>query len=482
MSKQAPPEPLRRSSRLLARSAALLIKAEEGHLQSPRLEPSKPLPPAEQNTLVLPSTTPAPSASSSTVARHTCNQTLQHAAKDAPSAMPSDAPKLARKRSKGLHGSSRSKARRIAREPSPKFRGTGRMQQLVMRRATRLQAPSTGPLHAISVRQPHAFAIMCGQKDVENRSWLPTIKLPAFIAVHASGTRGPRSTELEAEEVVRQRLSNAGIKMPESKSLPRGALLGLAYVDSCLPPLTKNLGWALAGHQRWHISKVLSLSRPIPCSGQLGLWKVKQGHALGALRSLERKASLPGSKPCSRLSRKTPAAAAFQSEVKLKSKRVVLSRLTAKISTIQQQEAKGTASEAKVSCPICAGPLSSPCAASQDPISCQQCTSFLSEQRGLKFAAGQIVWCGGFGPLWPACIKTVGFTSNTDPRPYCVEFFGDHKYAWTSESRLRTWDPARGCSSSAHCDRRRQGLEAAMAEAQAALERSETESCKKEKN
>jgi hypothetical protein len=138
----------------------------------------------------------------------------------------------------------------------------------------RKKSLSSAGVRAITVRQPHAFAIMSGEKDVENRSWLPNLNLPAFIAVHAAKHRGPRSTELEAEETVRQRLSDAGIKMPDAASLPKGALLGLAYIDGCLPPLKENLGWALAGHHRWHIAKVIGLSQPIPCSGQLGLWEV----------------------------------------------------------------------------------------------------------------------------------------------------------------------------------------------------------------
>ena len=97
---------------------------------------------------------------------------------------------------------------------------------------------SAGPILALSVRQPFAFAIMSGAKNIENRGWTPNIILPAVIAVHASCGKIDR----EEVENVRRRLSDAGITMPDPESFQKGMLLGFACIDSVLPPFHESCG------------------------------------------------------------------------------------------------------------------------------------------------------------------------------------------------------------------------------------------------
>ena len=43
-------------------------------------------------------------------------------------------------------------------------------------------------MKAVTVRQPFAWAIAAGFKDVENRSWAPRIELGEIVAIHAAVT------------------------------------------------------------------------------------------------------------------------------------------------------------------------------------------------------------------------------------------------------------------------------------------------------
>ncbi|CAJ1350350.1 unnamed protein product, partial [Effrenium voratum] len=54
-------------------------------------------------------------------------------------------------------------------------------------------------------------------------------------------------------------------------------------------------------------------------------------------------------------------------------------------------------------CSVCGG--FSPFA----PMSCDTCTADLSKRRRLRFGCGELVWCRGFGPKWPARVAAVGF-------------------------------------------------------------------------
>eukprot|EP00931_Biecheleriopsis_adriatica_P118700 TRINITY_DN94043_c0_g1_i1.p1 TRINITY_DN94043_c0_g1~~TRINITY_DN94043_c0_g1_i1.p1 ORF type:complete len:387 (-),score=64.21 TRINITY_DN94043_c0_g1_i1:38-1198(-) len=305
------------------------------------------------------------------------------------------------------------------------------------------------PLRALSVRQPHAFAIMCGEKQIENRTWRPKLKLPAYIALHASGASSSKS--LEEETVVYKRLAEAGVKLPDKASLPLGSLLGIACIDACLPPLDHNQGWALAGHYRWSISKVLPLPDAIPCPGQLGLWKVPAGCASQALQSLLAKAR---------------GAAAHTGSYK--TGKVKVCHQKHKASAVTQQRSV----QAATRCRLCQGPSShiGALGPKSEPLCCEVCAKKISKQRALKFVTAQPVWCRGFGPMWPAFIKEIGFTARDDPQPYFVEFFGDHKHAWVSEERLLPLE-ARNLKAS-DCRQKptlRRRLELAMAEAESAL-------------
>jgi hypothetical protein len=101
---------------------------------------------------------------------------------------------------------------------------------------------STTITHAISVRQPWAWLIVQGWKDVENRTWRTSYRGP--IAIHASKTADPG----EVAEFLRQlRETDPGAT---ADCLQYGGLVGVAAITSCVTRcdsewFTGPIGWLI---------------------------------------------------------------------------------------------------------------------------------------------------------------------------------------------------------------------------------------------
>lgn len=122
---------------------------------------------------------------------------------------------------------------------------------------------------AISVRQPWAWLIAHGFKDVENRVWRTRYQGPLLI--HA----GKEMTQAEYSDVqylLEQRTSIAdqGIKLPGYKELARGGIVGCTRIVDCVQHSTSP--WYMGD-----FAFVLEDSQPVPfyaCKGQLSIFKV----------------------------------------------------------------------------------------------------------------------------------------------------------------------------------------------------------------
>ena len=122
----------------------------------------------------------------------------------------------------------------------------------------------TEPLFALSVRQPFAWAIMEGWKDIENRSW-PT-KRRGTIALHASGNL----TRSEYELFVQKRATRDRT-IPDFEDLPRGAILGLVDIVDCVE---KSRSQWFTGPFGFVLDNPRKLPEPIVCNGALSFWRV----------------------------------------------------------------------------------------------------------------------------------------------------------------------------------------------------------------
>jgi hypothetical protein len=120
-------------------------------------------------------------------------------------------------------------------------------------------------LRMLSVRQPHAWAILSGNKDVKNRTWEFPYEMPCTIGIQAGVRIDPDGLDGPAEP-------------PDD--LPLGVALGVVNVScdhessECLrSDGTLCSPWAVAGWRHWVLAHPRSLDQPIPCRGFLNLFR-----------------------------------------------------------------------------------------------------------------------------------------------------------------------------------------------------------------
>lgn len=133
------------------------------------------------------------------------------------------------------------------------------------------------PDFAISVRQPWAWAIVHGGKDVENRVkraiTLGGMDRLKRFAVHAS--TGMTRTEYED---ARDFMLSIGVECPKPKELVRGGVIGWAAIIGVVKESESAWffgPWAL-------VLEDVVACEPVPCGGQLGAFRWK---AAGELRA-----------------------------------------------------------------------------------------------------------------------------------------------------------------------------------------------------
>lgn len=133
-------------------------------------------------------------------------------------------------------------------------------------------------MKALSIRQPWAWLIVNGGKDVENRDW-PT-RYRGLILIHAG--KGMTLDEYESADYFASVVAPT-IDVPPRESLERGGVVGIAELADCVE----------RSESPWFCGKygfVLRNVRPLPFMpwrGELGLFEIPQPAALdrGALHA-----------------------------------------------------------------------------------------------------------------------------------------------------------------------------------------------------
>lgn len=137
-------------------------------------------------------------------------------------------------------------------------------------------------MKALSVRQPWAYLITAGIKDVENRSRRTYHR--GLVAIHASLTvsQYARVPSVEGAAALDQvggiqatwdaRAGNTGHPL-----LARGAIIGVAEItDShdfeCPSQDFRCSPWAMPRSWHWLLTNARALAEPVTCTGRLGLW------------------------------------------------------------------------------------------------------------------------------------------------------------------------------------------------------------------
>lgn len=78
---------------------------------------------------------------------------------------------------------------------------------------------------ALSIRQPWAWLIVNGHKDVENRTWKTGVR--GRIAIHAG-----KAFDKDAFDWIRYNFPE--IDMPMQGAIPRGGIVGFATITDCV--------------------------------------------------------------------------------------------------------------------------------------------------------------------------------------------------------------------------------------------------------
>jgi ASCH domain len=117
----------------------------------------------------------------------------------------------------------------------------------------------------LTIRQPWAWAIIHGGKDVENRSWFTNHRGPLLI--HAGSAFEP-----DGYEKVKQLASQPP---PPPSDFVHGAIIGVVELVDCL--LDFQSEWAVARRWHWHLRDPQPLDEAVRCPGKLGLWRPPPG-------------------------------------------------------------------------------------------------------------------------------------------------------------------------------------------------------------
>ncbi len=133
-------------------------------------------------------------------------------------------------------------------------------------------------MRCLAVKQPYAWALLSGIKDIENRSWSTDYRGPVAILAGASKS-----------EV------NAYGKSNKLKTdFPFGAIVGVVDLVDVIPlseALEKN-PWAW-GPYCWRVANARMLAKPIPAKGKLKLFDLSEDLVIQVRDGIESATKLP---------------------------------------------------------------------------------------------------------------------------------------------------------------------------------------------
>ena len=133
-------------------------------------------------------------------------------------------------------------------------------------------------MKCLTVRQPWAWLIIHGGKDIENRTWRTHYTGPLLI--HAAATRPTFQEYKDACELqgaaTRCITAQCGAKpplyFPSSDELVYGAIIGRVCMTGCVNDSPSP--WAMRGEWHWLLANPEPLD-PIPYIGRQGLFEVE---------------------------------------------------------------------------------------------------------------------------------------------------------------------------------------------------------------
>lgn len=125
-------------------------------------------------------------------------------------------------------------------------------------------------VRGLTVRQPWAWAIAHGGKDIENRSW-PPLPLPDehVLLIHAG-----KGFDDECCQSVAAKSGRSVAEVTDGARAALGAIVAVAEIvgvcKGCSPACSS---WSVTGEWHWMLGNVRPLAEPVPARGALGLWR-----------------------------------------------------------------------------------------------------------------------------------------------------------------------------------------------------------------
>lgn len=119
-------------------------------------------------------------------------------------------------------------------------------------------------MRAVTIRQPWAWAIAMGFKDIENRSWYPRLDPGVVLAIHAAAAA---PTWGDVQRVAK--LVGRQAEVPDEFDC--GCVVATAHLVRAVKASRSK--W-FGGPVGWVLDRVRPLRKPVDCKGQLGLWNL----------------------------------------------------------------------------------------------------------------------------------------------------------------------------------------------------------------
>jgi hypothetical protein len=122
-------------------------------------------------------------------------------------------------------------------------------------------------MKAITVRQPWAWLLIHGGKDIENRNWPTLYRGP--IAIHAA--KGLTEAEYQdAVDFVLRVDPHMAYRIPKFDQLERGCVIGTMTMHGCV--IESSSPW-FHGKYGFHLIEPIPAVNPVYVKGALGLWE-----------------------------------------------------------------------------------------------------------------------------------------------------------------------------------------------------------------
>lgn len=125
-------------------------------------------------------------------------------------------------------------------------------------------------MRCISVRQPWAYLILEGGKNVENRTWRTGYRGPLLIHASRQWASHEPGSRRQADMVSAIRIEGKLVQWPPN--LPRGAIVGMVELVGYASRVDNP--WAEPGMCYWLLEDPLPFPEPIPYRGKQGLFRV----------------------------------------------------------------------------------------------------------------------------------------------------------------------------------------------------------------